>query len=240
MAWDVVPARLDNDLYFVWDGSVLLLLSPSTYCWRALVHDLWFHCSSNLSNPSIPTTSHPHRLYLIIMSPKHDVVQVTMNSNSYHVTLMEPLEQVESMYLEYFKIVNLPLANFIPKFLYLDIQGLRDRPKLNLNKTNGWTSTVISPPSAHGYPLYFKLDNEFVPGVQDTYRVVHGWQKKMGFHVGEMNRVSDFKVTINNEAQIPIPFAADTVAQLVFKVRYLGKRNLDPNEQVRQYSKFQN
>jgi len=168
-------------------------------------------------------------------------VMVNINKNPCWVTLSESLQNVELLKLKYFRVVDLPdTADFPPRFLFLDVQGMRDRPCLTTNKPDiSWGSTTVSPPSGLGYPLYFKLEEQ-EPATTDGWNhfVIHGDQTLLGWHLKDLNRLSDFCLSLRNERNLPLTFGVDTVAMFIFEVHYRGKRNLEPAEQVKQYSRL--
>lgn len=164
------------------------------------------------------------------------ILNICLNRNPGHVTLSEPLYNVEFIKLEYFRLSGCNAAIASPH-LYLEVDNLKARPRLvtNVIRSNDWTSTINTPPTASHFPLYVKSD-----AIDFGFHIFHGKQSHMNFIVEDFGRLSDFQVKILGANQTPIAFDPQTVVQLVFRVHYQGKRNLDPNEQVRQYSKFQN
>lgn len=173
------------------------------------------------------------------------IVNIEINSNPSNVVLNEPLLNVEWLELEYVRIVDLPDAGFPPKFVYLEIEGLQNRPRLTTNiiRDGTWVSTTHPPPSTHNFPLYFKLDQQgtgVVSGLEYPVKVLHGKQKSINFLVEEFARLSDFRIKLVGANNQPLTFAANTVAQFVWRAHYQGKRNLDQSEHIRLYSRLHN
>lgn len=165
------------------------------------------------------------------------ILNVVINRNPYNVVLSEPLYNVEFLQLEYFRLSNMGVFLYPPAQMYLELNNLKSRPRLvtNVIVSNDWQSTISLPPTGAHYPLYVKTDP-----ISTGARVIHGKQSHMNYIVEDFGRLSDFQVKIIGPDQTPITFDVQTTAQLVFRVHYQGKRNLDPNEHVRLYSKFQN
>lgn len=173
------------------------------------------------------------------------IVNIEINRNPCDVVLQEPLLNVEWLELQYIRLSDLPSANFPPKYLYLELGGLRNGPRLTTNviRDGTWNSTTHPPPSNHNFPLHFEVSTQGLNNVAVVdwpYRVIHGYQHGINFLVEEFGRLSDFNVKICGADHLPIPFEAETVAQLVFRAHYQGKRNLDQGEQVRLYSRLHN
>ena len=167
--------------------------------------------------------------------PKLDtVLSICLNRNPGHVTLSEPLYNVDFIRLDYFRLANMSALWWPAPQLYLELDNLKARPRLTSNviRSGDWSSTISAPPTAAHYPLYFKTDP-----IDTGARIIYGRQH---LHIEDIGRLSDFEVKLCGPQQTPIEFDVNTVLQLVFTVHYQGKRNLDPNEHVRLYSKYQN
>ena len=171
------------------------------------------------------------------------IINIEINKNPAHVVIPESLQNVEWIQLEYFKLANLADALFPPSFLYLEIMNIRERPRLlaNVIRDGDWTATTHNHPTSNHYPLCCKNEiNGWIAGDPTATKVVHGKQTNMAFLVEDFGRLSDFTIRILGEDQQPIAFDTETIAQLLFRVHYQGKRNLDPSEQVSRYSKLHN
>lgn len=173
------------------------------------------------------------------------IVSIEFNKNPTNVVLSEPLMNVEWLELQYIRIVDVPYVNFPPKFLYLEINGLKNGPRLvtNVIRDGSWTSTTHAPPSGRSFPLHFEVAEQglqVLATLDWPYRTLYGFQHGINFLVEEFSRLSDFQVRILGENHLPLTFDNSTVAQLVFRAHYDGKRNLDPAEHLRRYNKVQN
>lgn len=162
---------------------------------------------------------------------------IEVNQNPCQATLMEPLQNVSRLQLVYFRCAHLTV--FPPEFLYLELDAISARPRLHTSTSQNqtWTATEHYPPRPSNYPLLFDLANQGTPA---TYPIIHGYQGKMGMVIEDIGRLSDLKVKLCDGKQIPVAFGTETVLSLTFRVWYEGKRNLDPSEQIRLYSRFGN
>lgn len=169
-------------------------------------------------------------------------VTLTVNSNNEKIVMNTPLENIQEMRLEHFKIVNLPLAVFPPTFLYVEISNTYTNAEHETNTlTPDWTSVNIFPPPSRCFPLDFKIENQGLPAAPgyNTF-TVQGRQKKPYYSIKDFRRLSDLTIKLYGEDCLPLTFGADTVAQFKFTVTVEteGSNNLKPEHRVKVYNKF--
>lgn len=165
------------------------------------------------------------------MKPERKSIVVLADTNPIDVTLSREVRTVNKMSLVYFKLQGFDTAQ-PPYNLWIRVEGVSTLSSDVLvnssipNQTPG--SYKVKDNSTA--PLFTKLAEPYVnAGNAVQYQVLHGIQPKgMRWSLENISNITNFKVTILDDSNNPLPLVLNAKIELVFEAEWLPSQLQSP------------